>query len=179
MAAMHAWIRLVLKAFPYPVLSSSSPVLGCSCSLYCHLLAVVIDLTHRLHGVGKCPGVKGSPGRDTEGGAAALQAEMQKLIGLQYIIDACSIFLCVPKRVNSDIFLQMPSDVLCLVCMDVGQDGRCRYCICRGPWYCSRICQRNDWPRHRHECPAAAVRHLLRKAGYPKLAAYKTMRFLY
>jgi hypothetical protein len=43
-------------------------------------------------------------------------------------------------------------------CCACKKRGRPRVCgRCRSRWYCSRACQKRDWPNHRGECPARAA----------------------
>ena len=54
----------------------------------------------------------------------------------------------------------MPT-ALCIRCLDYQYCMRCG--LCRGPWYCSRHCQKDDWPRHKKECHIYMATECLKK----------------
>ena len=49
---------------------------------------------------------------------------------------------------------------LCLVCLTW---AHCRYCSCKGPWYCSSICQYSHWDTHKYECAYRVAKKILWK----------------
>ena len=57
-------------------------------------------------------------------------------------------------------FSTMPT-ALCIRCLDYQYCMRCG--LCRGPWYCSGHCQKDDWPRHKKECHIYMATECLKK----------------
>ena len=56
----------------------------------------------------------------------------------------------------------MPRDLLCVMCLGQNGRGRTNFCLCYGPWYCSRECQKAHWQVHKRECTYYLVRSYLR-----------------
>ena len=85
------------------------------------------------------------------------------------IIATCSLFqhVFIETRIKQfrSIFLVLRPWVamappLCVICREA---GKCRWCPCIGPWYCSKECQAIHWPEHRAFCAFRQVGQELRR----------------
>ena len=61
----------------------------------------------------------------------------------------------------------MPTPRFCFYCHE-SVPPRLQLCgFCKALWYCGAVCQRRDWPRHKHECVSRELRRQLHRLPEP------------